>query len=414
MSYIKNWFNRFRYDYSINEKMMAILMISIFLPYPITAVTIIGIFVMLIKQKKIRDSYQCVRRSRWLILLSIYLLIVSLVSKNYIGALISVAMFMIFSDVVFYQANIKKDFFHELLDVVLVVSLIGVIYATFEQIFYLITVDGMDHFLDIQNQPQNRVKAFYFNSNYYAMIIIFLEAICFYQSQQTSNKKKHYFYAGIALANLYALFLTGGRFAWLALIVGMLAMLAYNHWYKSFGILFCISVVLAAIVLHYPKILPRFATQGFEIGRRTEIWKTAILMITDHAFLGLGPLGYYTYCDKYLPIYKKVYGTAGLKQYPTLGIKTEHAHTLFLEPFISFGVVGIILFSVYLISELKRIVKLLACHIDRKLGSLLLGIIIMCIAFCIVDFPILWIQTGLLFLLLLASVDIYRGDKNYD
>ena len=97
------------------------------------------------------------------------------------------------------------------------------------------------------------------------------------------------------------------------------------------------------------------------------------------------------------------------KQYK-LGISAPHSHTMFLEPFISFGIVGTILILGYLCMEGKKILSLITKKIDYTLASFIIGCTMVTLSFCIMDFPILWHQTGFLLLMVLGSADIYREE----
>lgn len=410
MGLIKSFFYDFKNIFTIDDQMITILCASLFMPFPLTVITIIGVAIYVLVKSDFQNNVRQIRRSKWLISLPIYLLVVSLISQNYIGAIISIGMSFMFIDVIYYRKYIHKELFEIVIDMMIILSIISVVFSVFEQFYYLNTVEGMTSFFDIQNKPQYRVKAFYFNSNYYAMMIIFVEAFCVYRFMDVDNLRKRILYTLAGLANLFALFLTGGRIAWLCLGIALIFMVLANKWYKTFVAAIIAVGGGAGLLALKPNLLPRLASQGLAIGRRTEIWKTASLIIGDHFIFGIGPLGYYTYWPKYLSAYKAKFGLAGLKKYKTLGISSQHAHSMFIEPFISFGLVGTVVLLVYIGSEIHRLIRLFTRNIDAVLGSLILGILIMSLLFCIIDFPLLWVQTGMLFLLILGSSDIYRKE----
>lgn len=87
-----------------------------------------------------------------------------------------------------------------------------------------------------------RTNAMFFNANYYAMMIEFFVAICFYKFLKYTHNhgfmdhiKEIVTIGLITLLNLFCLYLTGCRTAWPALAGGLAIMLLFNRNYKSFG-----------------------------------------------------------------------------------------------------------------------------------------------------------------------------------
>ena len=86
--------------------------------------------------------------------------------------------------------------------------------------------------LVIEDSPKNRVNSTFFNANYYAMMIEFLVLICVYKMMQVKTKRRIIFYIVTILANLFALYLTGCRTAWVPFVVTIPFMFLMN---KRFG-----------------------------------------------------------------------------------------------------------------------------------------------------------------------------------
>lgn len=408
MGYIKSFIYEFQNTYTVDDRLITILFASIFLPWPITALWIIIGTIYILNRSDFMETLKRVPFSKVLIVFSLYLLVISILNANWLGAALSVGMLAMFINVIHYRRYIHKDLFEQLLDIAIILSLLAVVVAIAEQIHYMNMFDHMG-FLDIQNKPQYRVHLYFFNANYYAMMILFIENFCIYKFFKIEKLFFRCYYTGIGMINLFALYLTGGRIAWLCLACMVLVMLLVNGWYKLFGLSIFAGCGALALLALKPKLLPRLAARGLAIERRKQIWQTAILIIQDSWLLGRGPLTYYNVYNSYTKQYIATYGMKSFKQYK-LGISSQHAHTMFLEPLVSFGVVGTIMFLVYLYFEVKYIIQLLTKKIDHSLAALLFGILIMTIAFCVIDFPIFWIQTGFVFLLLLGSSDMYMKE----
>lgn len=407
MRLLKSFFYDFKNVFTIDDKLIVILAAALFLPFPLTIAVVIGIGIYVLVKSDFRANLRSVKRSYILLIFGIYLLLVSLISGNYLGAVLSVGMLFLFIVVIYYRKYIHKELFEIMLDVMIIVSLLSVVAAVIEQFYYLFTVDKMTGFFDIQNQPQYRVHTFFFNANYYAMMIVFVEVFCVYKFMKIAKLQKRVLYFLAGCCNLFALYLTGGRIAWLCMALAILVMIICNRWYKTF-IVACAGIVGGISVLALkPGLIPRLAEKGLELGRRGRIYETAMMMIQDTWLFGRGPLSYYYLHPSYYDAYVAKYGSDHLNK---LGISAPHSHSIFLEPFVSFGVIGSLLIGWYLCSQLKRIIRLFTRKADIALASLLLGVIVVAITFCIIDFPIFWIQTGGLFLLMLGSVDLYKNE----
>lgn len=408
MGYIKSFIYEFNNTYTVDDRLITILFASIFLPWPITAVSIIGGVIYILIKSDFMETIRRIPFSKVLIVFSIYLLIVSLFNSNWLGALLSIAMFAMFVNVIHYRRYIHKDLFEQIIDIAIILSVVAIIVSIFEQMYYTTLFDGMG-FFDIQNKPQFRVHLYYYNANYYAMMILFIESFCIYKFFKIEKLAFRFYYVVMGILNLFALYLTGGRIAWLCLACAVLVMLVVNQWYKLFGLSIFAGAGTVGLLALKPTLLPRLAAKGLAIERRKQIWQTAILIIQDSWLFGRGPLTYYNVYGSYTKEYIATYGMKSFKQYK-LGISSQHAHTMFLEPLVSFGIVGTIILAIYLFSELKYAIKLISKKIDHTLAALLFGAMAIVFTFCIIDFPVFWIQTGFVFLLLLGSADIYSKE----
>ena len=408
MGYIRSFLYEFRNTYTVDDRLITILFASIFLPWEISVgVIVLGMLYILIKSN-FMETLKRIPFAKVLMLFSLYLMVTSTLNSNWLGLGLSFGMAALFINVIHYRRYIHRDLFEQIIDIAILLSVIGVAVAVVEQFHYMSLFDGMG-FLDVQNKPQFRVHTFYYNANYYAMMLLFIECMCIYKFFRITKLTFRFYYMAIGCLNLFALYLTGGRIAWLCLALGILVMLVVNRWYKLFGFTIFAGAGAVGLLSLKPDLLPRLASQGLAIGRRTKIWETAGLIIQDSWLFGRGPLTYYNVYDSYTSEYISTYGMESLKQYK-LGISSQHAHSMFIEPIVSFGVVGTIIISIYLFSQIRAMFRLLCKKIDRTLASLMFGFITVTIAFCVIDFPIFWVQTGMLFLLMLGSMDIYRKE----
>lgn len=408
MGYIKSFLYEFKNIYTVDDRLITIMFASIFLPWFVSAIAVIGGAIYVLTCSNFIETVKRIKASKILLAFVVYLFIVSLWYRNWIGLGITVGMFCMFVLVLHYRRYVHKEIFEQVVDIMIILSIVSVVYSVGEQFYYMSQVEGMS-FFDIQNKPKWRVHAFFFNANYYAMMILYIEVMCIYKFFKIKYIQWKAYYIVMGVLNLFALYLTGGRIAWLCLALAVLSMVLFNKWFKTFitMIVGCGGVV--GLLAMKPDLLPRLASQGLAIGRRTKIWETARLILQDSWMFGRGPLTYYHSYESYTQEYINIYGMASLKQYK-LGIASQHAHSMFIEPIVSFGVVGTILISWYLLSQCKRMVMLFVRKVDYTLGSLLVGVLVCTISFCVIDFPIFWLQTGFLFLLLMGTSDMYARE----
>lgn len=408
MKLLKQYLNDIKNTYTVDEKLIVLVFTSLFLPwwFSIGVICACGLFVFL--KSDYKALIQDVKGGKILMLLSIYLVVVSILNANWYGLAISIALILMFILVLHYRKHINPKVFSLILDAAIVLSLISVVYAVFEQFYYMSQIEGMG-FLDIQNKPEYRVHTFFFNANYYALVILFIECMCIYKFFVNDNLKARVYYTLAGVANLFAMFLTGGRIAWLGLAVGVITMVFINRWWKMLAAVLAAGAGAVGVLALKPGLIPRLASKGFKIERRRQIWQTAWLIIKDHGLLGGGPLAYYNLYNGYKDLYIETYGLKSFKQYK-LGITAPHSHTIFFEPFVSFGLVGTLLLLGYLWTQMKGAINLITQKIDYSLAAFIFGCGMVTLSFCILDFPILWHQTGFLLFLLIGSYEMYKGE----
>lgn len=408
MGYIKSFIYEFNNTYTVDDRVITILFSAIFLPWQLAIVITLGVTLFLLVKTDFIATFKRVAYAKVLLLFALYLFVVSLINHDWMSALSSIAAVMMFVNIIHFREFIHRDLFEQLLDIAIILSLFAVAYGIVEQFHYMSIVDGMG-FFDIQNKPIYRVHTFYNNANYYAYTILLIEAMCVYKFFRIEDLRFRVYYIGAGIFNLFALFLTGGRIAWLALAGGVVVMLFVNRWYKLFATAIVGVGGVCGLLALKPGLLPRLAQRGFKIERRLQIWRTAKLMIEDSWLLGKGPMGYLTNYASYQEEYIATYGLKSFRQYK-LGISANHAHSIFLEPILSYGIVGCVIICLYLGYEIKQMVALAYHKIDPTLASLLIGTLVMTFLFSLMDFPLYWVQSGYLLLLLFGSSDMYRHE----
>jgi len=123
------------------------------------------------------------------------------------------------------------------------------------------------------------------------------------------------------------------------------------------------------------------------------IWRVALLNIKTHPLFGEGPMTYWH-------IYKN---------YPHAH-PTQHAHNVYIDPVLSFGIVGIATIAPYFVASTKRLHKLHKLGCNDNLVGLIVGFILMTLIHGCLDYTIFFVQTSVLFLIIIGSFDAYKKE----
>lgn len=374
------------------EKLIIICILSLFLPFYMCIVVLLAVTVFLLFKGEMVKVYQQTKRSYLLIVFTLVSFITSLYYKNYIGALCTLAVWLIFSVILFYSKHITKNLFEFILDIIIFMSILCAVYGLVE--YNRILSNFTDDFeLMILNSPENRLNSVFFNANYYAMMIEFFVLMCCYKILNSPHLKNVIYYLSVIMLNLFLLYLTGCRSAWPSLAVAILVMLLVEKKYKFFMISLCLLFIAFILAIVYPQFFPRTNNIIEYFGVRIEIWEVAIQGIRDNFLFGEGPLTYMHIYSKYADIY------------------TQHAHSLYLDPLLSYGIVGVGIMVPYVYENIVELKKVIASKVDTTLISLIISVIAVTMIHGILDYTVYFVQTGFVFLMLISSFYMYQNNK---
>ena len=147
--------------------------------------------------------------------------IVSALYHNSIGMAQSFVMLLIFVYYMFYRSIINKRLLILLIDACCIISIFCFVWAIME---YFRIIDHFDYSffaLEVEDEPRWRVNSTFYNANLYAMMIEFLVLCCVYKLLYSKTLRRILFYWCIILLNLFALYLTGCRTAWLSFVAAI-------------------------------------------------------------------------------------------------------------------------------------------------------------------------------------------------
>ena len=358
---LKKGFDSYFIQQPLYVKLILILTISIFLPFYITIPVIFTVGIFFISDKDRLTAILNVPYVTLYVFLSLLLLVVPLIYKNYCGFACGILL-IIFFILESYLSNVMTDkLFDWICNLCCVMSFFCAMIAIAERVLNL----------------QDRVTALTNNANYYGYMIELMVLICFYKFIAT---KKPVFFIIIA-ADIAALIFTQCRSAWTALLVGLFILSWILKKKKTIMILVIITVALAVAIYFDPSLVPRDSILDLSLTNRIYIWSQAFKDFLRNPLFGRGLLAYY-----------QISGS------------TAHAHNVLIDSLESTGIVGTAVFCVLVGSVIKELVNSWKSGNEQIRARVALcgGVIGATLIHGITDTPIMGFQTGLFFFLILS------------
>jgi O-antigen ligase len=387
--------NYLKEHFTHNQRYIIFAVLSMFLPFYICGAILIFLTIRLLLKGEIQQAYKNIPASYFILFFCGLSLIVSLVYQNYYGAICSIGIVFVLSFVLYYRMHITPELFEFITNILIVMSLFAALYGLIEYIGVLNKKNINVFDIIIFNSPKDRINSVFFNANYYAMMIEFFVCIAFYKILKIKNIieefPKFFYYILVILVNLFVLILTGCRTAWPAIAAGILIMLIVDKHYKTCLCILTVVIFASLYFLMNPSQFPRVDNIIDYFMTRQNIWSVAIKNIKSHPLFGEGPM-------TYMHIYAQYNG------HPT-----EHAHSVYLDPVLCFGFVGLATILPYVASNIKNLYHLWKSKIDRTLVALIVSFTVMVLVHGTLDYTVFFVQTGFLYLLIASSFDVYNA-----
>lgn len=389
-----NYLYKLKEKYNFDQLMIILTCLSLTFPFYICGPILLIQFIYLLYTKKAQDAFKNTPKVKYLFIFLGISAFVSLIYQNWIGFATVAGLFLAFTLMVYYREHITPEIFELILDMLIAFSILWAIYGLYEQMQILHRL-GVDHFsLKIYSRRENRLNSVFFNANYYAMMIEFILMCIVYKFFTVKNDiKKSIYYIIVGFLNLFMLYMTGCRTALIAIAGALVIFLIVNKNYK--WCLFIGAGVLAAggfFIIH-PEQFPRIERLVSNFDVRMKIWKCAIEGIKHHPLFGQGPFTYV--------LIRKLYH----------GHMTQHAHSVYLDPLLSFGIIGLSTLVPYIVDNCQRLWIVLKEELNRSYVALSISCIVVVLLHGIFDYTIFWLHTGLFFLFLTSSFSMYKETK---
>ena len=392
MMRVKKFYHRKFDGFQFEEYLLIFTATTIFLPFFFSLGAIVVVLLYLLYKGRLLPIVKQYPKAKYPLIFCVLTFCVSLYYGNNLGAICSVGILVVFLFLLFYRSIVTKRLFELIVDASCIASLFCFAYALLE---YGSIIESLNYpGFTIEDDPLYRVNSTFFNANYYAMMIEFLILMCIYKMMNARTKRRVIFYILTIACNLMGLYLSGCRTAWIPFVITVPLMFLLNNHKRFFAATVAIMFIAVIALVIDPNLFPRADSFGIYLDTRIEIWQVAIQGIKDYPLFGQGPLTYMLTCETYQ------------------GPLTQHAHSVYLDPFLSFGISGVLLLGIYFYQQGKEIWHLYSQKIDVRLFSLILAFIVTVFVHGILDYTIFWVQTAQIFLLVLTAASIYTNGRH--
>lgn len=356
------------------ENLIYVAFACVFLPYLFTGIIAVGIGLYLLLNPNTQKQIFVHKGKTLFLLFTAYTAVVAMCYKNYYGLACSAGFFIIIVISYYARSVMTEQIFERSLDICAYSAIPVSVAAIIEKLLNSADADY-------------RCKLWFFNENYFCTLMVAVILICAFCA--TSHKKKVLKYYICAVFAAVALYLGESIFAFVSLFVGMFVLLILMRKHTLLAV-FLLTVCICLVILYcVPDIFPRLWESNITTGRRIRIWNAAMEFIGKEPFFGRGFLSYYQHALENPSTYQ-----------------TAHAHNFALEPLISFGLVGTALLLIFLWSYYKKVAECKERLRNNYATTFVLTMSAAILVHMTTDMTIFWIQTGLLYGLILGCVGV--------
>lgn len=373
---------------SSKELILLGIILSIFLPFYLFVVVLCLYIISLIFTGDMKSILQKMGEHPMLLLFLSYSTVISILAQNWMGLVASVGMFLFTIFFLHYQSILSHKFFRLILQFVLFGSVLSAAFASLEHFQIVKKFNYAFLSPNMQVWHQNRAEVTFFNPNYYGIICCFCIMIAFYLFITTKLNWLKVFCVIAGFVNLFGLNFTQNRTAFPAIIAGAIIYLftTIKNW-KAFWL----SIGVFAIGLSFlfsSDLGVRMGTLDSSMEERISIWDAGMALFKQNPFWGEGPL---TYMHSYPRIHAPYH---------------EHAHSLYIDTILSYGIVGTILLVLSSVAPVRLMMDMSQESGKRPIIGLYLSFLTVVAVHGIFDLALFWIQSGFIFLLVMCSIPL--------
>lgn len=372
------------------QTLIYIAFVSVFLHYVITAAVLILMGLYLVLNPNTAKQVFSFKGKGVFITFSVYALLIALYHKNIYGAICACAFFFIVAISYYVRSVVTENTFENCLDICCFAAIPFTISAIIEKLIHMPLGDqvkaGTFKWL---LSSEYRCAGWCFNPNYFCSLLAAIIIICAFKA--TSHKKGsvfiYYFLATIAAVGMY---LGGSLFAIVEVFVGLCVLLVLKRRHLMLAMLLLAVGISLVMIFFVPSLLPRLSESEHTTVLRVIIWEQAMGFIKEGPLFGKGFLTFY---QEYLANPTEIY-------------KTTHAHNFALEALLSFGLVGSVLILMLLWSYYHKVSECKELLRSNCTATLILTLSAAVLIHMTTDMTVIWMQTALLYLLIMGCIGI--------
>jgi len=373
---------------SKQEGLLLGVILSIFLPFYLFVVIFISYLLWLVYTGEMKGILKRLSQHPILLFFIAYSTAISLLAQNVMGVVSSVAMFLFAIFFYYYQAQLTPKFFRLTIEGVLASSVLAAVFAALEHFQIVKKFDYTFLSPRMQVWHQNRAEVAFFNPNYYGIICCFCIMIGFYLISTTKLRWLRIFSMIAIFANLFGLNFTQNRTAFPAIIFGAIIYLftTIKNWRAFWLSIGVFGVGLA--FLFSSDLGVRMGTLDSSMEERVSIWNAGMALFKQNPFWGEGPLTY-------------------MHSFPRIGAPYhEHAHSIYIDTILSYGVVGTVLLGIASATPVRMLIDMSQVPSKRPILGLYLSFLTVVAVHGIFDLALFWLQSSFIFLLVMCSLPL--------
>lgn len=373
---------------SKQEGLLLGVILSIFLPFYLFVIIFISYLLWLVYTGEMKGILKRLSQHPVLLFFIAYSTAISLLAQNVMGVVASVAMFLFAIFFYYYQSQLTPKFFRLTIEGVLASSVLAAVFAALEHFQIVKKFDYTFLSPRMQVWHQNRAEVAFFNPNYYGIICCFCIMIGFYLISTTKLRWLRIFSMIAIFANLFGLNFTQNRTAFPAIIFGAIIYLftTIKNWRAFWLSIGVFGVGLA--FLFSSDLGVRMGTLDSSMEERVSIWNAGMALFKQNPFWGEGPLTY-------------------MHSFPRIGAPYhEHAHSIYIDTILSYGVVGTVLLGIASSTPVRMLIDMSQVPSKRPILGLYLSFLTVVAVHGIFDLALFWLQSSFIFLLVMCSLPL--------
>ena len=373
---------------SKQEGLLLGVILSIFLPFYLFVIIFISYLLWLVYTGEMKGILRRLSQHPVLLFFIAYSTAISLLAQNVMGVVSSVAMFLFAIFFYYYQSQLTPKFFRLTIEGILALSVLAAVFAALEHFQIVKKFDYTFLSPRMQVWHQNRAEVAFFNPNYYGIICCFCIMIGFYLISTTKLRWLRIFSMIAIFANLFGLNFTQNRTAFPAIIFGAIIYLftTIKNWRAFWLSIGVFGVGLA--FLFSSDLGVRMGTLDSSMEERVSIWNAGMALFKQNPFWGEGPLTY-------------------MHSFPRIGAPYhEHAHSIYIDTILSYGVVGTVLLGIASSTPVRMLIDMSQVPSKRPILGLYLSFLTVVAVHGIFDLALFWIQSSFIFLLVMCSLPL--------